>query len=145
MSIVVRTWMKHPVHAVKLRDSVTHAREILERHRVKQLVVMRNGTLEGIVTDRDVRDASPNVGQEFGGGRRGHRLSADADPDRIPVEDVMTRDVVTVAPDAPIVEAAQLMRRERIGSLPVVEGGKVVGIITRSDLLDALIAIDRGA
>lgn len=145
MSIVVRTWMKHPVHAVKLRDSVAHAREVLEQHRVKQLLVMHNGTLEGIVTDRDVRDASPNVGQEFGGGRRGHRLSADADPARIPVEDVMTRDVVTVAPDAPIVEAARLMRRERIGSLPVIEGGKVVGIITRSDLLDALIAIDGDA
>jgi acetoin utilization protein AcuB len=141
MSMTVRTWMKHPVVSVKLRDSVAHARELLEEHRVNQLVVLKDGALMGIVTDRDVRDASPSLVEELGAPleRRRRRLPPNADPVRIPVEDVMTPGVLTVAPDAPIAEAASLMRRERVGSLPVVDGGKVVGILTRSDLLDALI------
>jgi acetoin utilization protein AcuB len=141
MSITVRTWMTSPVHGIKLRDTVAHARELLETHRVNQLVVLRDGRLMGIVTDRDVRDASPSVAQELGGDRRFPRIPPDADPARIPVEDIMTADVETVGPDTPITEAAALMRRRRIGSVPVVDHGKVVGLLTRSDLLDALIEI----
>lgn len=141
MGMIVRTWMKSPVASVKLRDSVAHARELLEEHRVNQLVVLKDGALMGIVTDRDVRDASPSVTEELGSPlqRRRRRLPPNADPTRIQVEDVMTPGVLTVTADAPIAEAARVMRRERVGSLPVVEGGKVVGILTRSDLLDALI------
>lgn len=142
MDMIVRTWMKSPAHSVKLRDSVAHARELLEEHRVNQLVVVKNGTLMGIVTDRDVRDASPSLAQELGSfTRRGQRLPSGADPEHIRVEDVMTPSVQTVTPDTPIAEAARLLRHERIGSLPVVDGDRVVGIITRSDLLDALIAV----
>jgi len=140
MSISVRSWMKSPVHGAKLRDSVAHARELLEKYRVNQLVVVRNGQLMGIVTDRDVRDASPSVAQELGApGNREPRVPRDADPARIPVEDVMTSDVCTVTPEMPITEAATLIRQRRIGAVPVLDGGKLVGILTRSDLIDALI------
>ena len=146
MSIVVRTWMKSPVHSVKLRDSVAHARELLEEHRVNQLVVLRDGKLVGIVTDRDVRDASPSIPQQLAAGsRRPPGLPPDADPARIRVEDVMSPEVRTVTPETSIVEAATLMRRERIGSVPVIDGGKIVGILTRSNLLDALIDIAANA
>jgi len=142
MSISVRTWMKSPVHSAKLRDSVAHARELLEKYRINQLAVVRNGQLMGIVTDRDVRDASPSVAQELGAPRdREPRVPRDADPARIPVEEVMTADVCTVTPDTPITEAATLIRRQRIGAVPVVDGDKLVGILTRSDLIDALVEL----
>ncbi len=67
---------------------------------------------------------------------RGHARPG-PDPDAIAVEEIMTPNVITVAPDAHIAEVARLMRRERIGAVPVVEGEHVVGIVARSDLLDA--------
>jgi acetoin utilization protein AcuB len=53
----------------------------------------------------------------------------------------MTHDVLTVEPDTPLDDAARLLRRERIGALPVVSGGRIVGIVTRSDLLEALVQL----
>jgi acetoin utilization protein AcuB len=129
--------MTTSVVTVKPHDSVRHARELLERHRINQLPVVVDGRLAGIVTDRDLRDAFPSV---FDHRRNGRRDSA-ADPAAIPVEDVMTRDVLTIAPDVPVYEGARLMRRERIGAIPVVEGRRVIGILTRSDVLDAFLAI----
>ena len=132
--------MKSPVLTLKLRDSVMHARDLLEEHRVNQLLVLCVGELMGNVTDRDVRDASPSLAQSGAAGRGVSRLPPNIDPARIPVEDVMTPAVLTVAPDTSVIEAAKLMRSERVGSVPVLEEGRVIGILTRSDLLDALIS-----
>jgi acetoin utilization protein AcuB len=132
----VADWMKHPVHHVKPRDTVRHARALLERHRINQLPVVVDDRLVGIVTDRDLRDAFPAVPEVSAalGGDLGGR----------PVEDVMTRAVITVTPSDVLTEAAQRMRRERIGALPVVDNGRLVGILTRSDMLAAFIALAAG-
>jgi acetoin utilization protein AcuB len=132
--------MKHPVVTVKPRDSARHARALMERHRVNQLPVVVDGRMVGIVTDRDLRDAFPSVFETMLEGRR-PRLPADADPDAIPVENVMTAGVLTIAPATSLAEAARLMRRERIGAVPVVDHGRVVGIVTRSDVLDAFVTL----
>jgi acetoin utilization protein AcuB len=131
----IARWMKHPVVTAKPLDTVRHAREVMEIRRINQLPVVRNGRLVGIVTDRDLRDASPSV---FDVAARRH---TEARPETIPVEAVMTPNVLTLAPTVPVMEAARLMRRERIGAVPVVDGGRLVGILTRSDLLDALAAL----
>jgi acetoin utilization protein AcuB len=132
----VADWMKHPVHHVKPRDTVRHARALLERHRINQLPVVVDDRLVGIVTDRDLRDAFPAVPEVSAalGGDLGGR----------PVEDVMTRAVITVTPSDVLTEAAHRMRRERIGALPVVDNGRLVGILTRSDMLAAFIALAAG-
>jgi len=57
------------------------------------------------------------------------------------VEEIMTRNVVTVAPDTDLAEVAQLMIDRKIGGLPVVEGGQVVGVITESDVFRALVRL----
>jgi len=132
--------MKHPVATAKPRDSVRHARELMEKHRVNQLPVVVDGRLVGIVTDRDLRDAFPSV-FELAEATGRHRRSPGTDPAAIPVEDVMTRDVLTLAPAAFIADAARVMRRQRIGAIPIVDGGRLVGIVTRSDLLDALVEV----
>ena len=91
-------------------------------------VVDPDGRLAGIVTDRDLRQA---VLARF------HALR-DAGGDLL-VQDVMTCGVVTVEPDTSLTHAARLMCERRIGSLPVVEQGRLAGIVTERDLLRALI------
>jgi CBS domain-containing protein len=95
------------------------------------------------VTDRDLRDVFPSVFDATSA--EGGRARAQADPSKIPVEDVMTHDVLTLAPGTLLSEAARLMRRERIGALPIVDRGRLVGILTRSDVLDALTELSQGA
>jgi acetoin utilization protein AcuB len=133
----IEAWMKKPVHVVRPRDSVLHARELMERHRVNQLPVVLDGRLVGILTDRDLRDAFPSALAPPS--RR--RSTAAGDPTEAPVEDVMSANVLTLGPRDALVDAARLMRRERIGALPIVEGRRLVGILTRSDLLDALVEL----
>jgi acetoin utilization protein AcuB len=138
MDIRVREWMRHPVISVRPRDSAAHARAIMEQHRVNQLPVFEGPRLVGIVSDRDLRDAYPSLVESTATHRRRPKST---EPTAIPVEDVMTRDILTVEPDTPLVDAARLLRRERIGALPVVAGGHAVGILARSDLLDALVQL----
>lgn len=128
--------MKHPVMTVKPRDSIRSARETMAQHRVNQLPVVVDGNVIGIVTDRDLRDAFPSVFEAFPGA-----TNPDADPATIPVEDVMTANVLTLGPDARVEDAARLMRTERIGAIPIVAGERLVGILTRSDVLDAFLAL----
>jgi len=139
----IESWMKHPVVTVRPKDSARHAREAMERHRVNQLPVVVDDDLVGIVSDRDLRDAFPSVFESAEAAARHRR--ADTDPSTIPVEDVMTREVLTLAPSVFVVDAARLMRRARIGAVPIVDGRRLVGILTRSDVLDAFVSVTEGA
>ena len=139
MDMRVREWMRHPVISVRPRDSAAHARAIMEQHRVNQLPVFEGPRLVGIVSDRDLRDAFPSLAESMRAPSR--RRSKSTEATAIPVEDVMTRDVLTVEPDATLAEAARLLRQKRIGAVPVVAGGHAVGILARSDLLDALVQL----
>ena len=89
--------------------------------------------LVGIVTDRDLRQAVLEPWAEERVGDAANVLSG------TPVERVMTWGVVTVAPDAEIRQAAHIMREQRIGALPVVRAGRVVGMLTATDLVRAVI------
>jgi acetoin utilization protein AcuB len=130
----VSQWMTKSVMTIKPKDSLRHARERLAKYRINQLPVVVNDKLVGIVTDRDVRDAYPSSLRLFYG------KDIDEFGDSHTVEEVMTYNVVAISPRTSVREAAQRLRRQRFGALPVVENGKLVGIITRSDLLDALLA-----
>ncbi len=132
--------MKHPVQCAKPRDSIHHARELMEQHRVNQLPVVINGRLVGIVTDRDLRDAFPSALEPPDRGAAA-RAKAGIDPRQVPIEDVMTSNVLTLGPRDLIVDAARLMRRERIGAVPIVDGSRLVGILARSDVLDAFASL----
>jgi len=137
--VQVTAWMKRKVHTVKPLDSIQHARELMEAQRVNQLPVVAGGRLVGIITDRDLRDAFPSVFDAAREDRRHEHVGTD--PTRIPVETVMTQQTLTAGSKDSIVETARLMRRERIGALPVVDDGHLVGIITRSDILDAFMQL----
>jgi acetoin utilization protein AcuB len=141
----IEHWMKRPVVTARPRDSALHAREVMERHRINQLPVVIDDHLIGIVTDRDLRDAFPSVFDSAASRGRGQQRQG-TDPATIPVEDVMTTNVIALASSAFVADAARLMRRERIGAIPIVgDGGRLVGILTRSDVLDAFAELSQSA
>jgi acetoin utilization protein AcuB len=126
---IVADWMSEAVLAVESFDSITIARQLMAKHRVNQLPVVEGDTVVGIVTDRDVRDAYPTS-------MAINRSTAIDDfADTITVEEVMSHNVFTVAPETPLLGAVALLKKQRIGALPVVKKRVLVGIITRSDIL----------
>ncbi len=132
--IKVSDWMSRGVLAVEAFDSIAVARQVMAKHRINQLPVVEGEKLVGIVTDRDIRDAYPtsmmiNRAKEI-----------DRFAESYTVEEVMSYNVMSVRPQTPLVTAVRLLRRHRIGSLPVVEKEKLVGIITRSDILDFILS-----
>ncbi len=135
--MIVEQCMTKRVQCVRPLDSIQHARELMESVRVNQLPVVVGDHLVGIVTDRDLRDAYPSV---FAAARNGHHPAAD-DPRQITVETIMTPHIVSISSQETMIEAARRMRKERIGALPVVDGQKLVGIIARSDVLDAFVSM----
>ena len=101
----------------------------------RRLPVVEDGRLIGIVTDRDLRQAtnSPLVLRE--------RWYSDFLLDAIKVKSCMTPNPITVARTTPVLDVVRLLRQHKIGGLPVVENGAVVGIVTTTDVLDYLIVL----
>jgi acetoin utilization protein AcuB len=110
------------------------ARQLMAKQRVNQLPVTENDRLVGIVTDRDIRDAYPTSMMI------NRAAEIDKFAEKITVEEVMTRDIFVVQPQTPLAQAVSLLRKHRIGSLPVVKNHELVGIITRSDILDFVLS-----
>lgn len=133
-TICVAEWMTEGVLAVDTYDSIGIARELMAKHRVNQLPVLDNDVVVGIVTDRDLRDAYP-TSMAIAETKKIDEFAA-----RYTVEEVMTHDVFTVEPETPLETAVTLLRRHRIGSLPVIKNKSLVGIITRSDILDFILS-----
>ena len=119
-------------------DSLRTVIQSMRSHKCRRLPVVDNGRLVGIVSDRDVRRAlnSPFVLHE--------RSEDEALLDGVVVAECMTPDPLTLPPQAPVVEAARLMRDRKIGGVPIVEGGRLFGIVTETDLLNCLIKLCGG-
>lgn len=120
---------------------VATAVDIMRTKHIRHLpVVDGTGALVGLVTDRDLRHAAlaPAV-QEYLS-VRAHRLARRLNEtlENLRVRDVMTWAVVTTGPEAPVLSAALVMFESRVGSLPVLEGGRLVGLLTEQDVLKAL-------
>ena len=108
------------------------AAEMMRRRRIRHLpVVDRENGLVGIVTDRDLRQVLFDPIIRARAGRLVDLLKTTT------VADVMTRAVLTVQPETPLREAARLMHERKVGALPIVSGGRVVGILTETDVLKA--------
>jgi acetoin utilization protein AcuB len=138
-SIAVADWMTRSVLAVETFDSIAVARQLMAKHRVNQLPVLDNDNLVGIVTDRDVRDAYPTSLMID------RAKEIDRFAEKVTVETVMTHDVFIVQPETPLMAAVALLRRHRIGALPVMKHKELVGIITRSDILDFVLSANGGS
>jgi acetoin utilization protein AcuB len=135
----IKKWMQHPVQSIKPRDNIEHARSLMVDHHINQIPVVVDKELVGIVTDRDLRDAYPSV---FDIARAsGERDDGLAHPEKIEVESVMTSNVLSLESTDSVADAAALMKKERIGAVPIVDDGQLVGILARSDVLAAFISL----
>lgn len=121
--------MTREVTTVAPETTAAQALALCREKRVRHLPVLESGDLVGVVSDRDLRSATPALGDS-------NRAAALKE---IRVEDVMSREVRTAHPDDPIEQAANTMRERRIGCLPVVEDEELAGIITASDVMAALV------
>jgi len=131
--MLVRMWMSDEVITAPPDLPIMEAAELMKREGIRRLPIVRKGKLVGIVTQGDIQEASPSDATSLSIWELNYLLA------RITVEEIMTRDPVTVAPDTPVEEAALLMREKKVGGLPVVEDGKLVGIITESDIFEVMI------
>jgi acetoin utilization protein AcuB len=130
-------WMTRKVLTVKPRDPVTHALAILKKHRINQVPVVDNGKIVGIITDRDLRKAATISAVLVA-------MMESEKPIPLSVEAVMTRKVLTLDCHSSLLNVAELLRRKRIGAVPITDGNSLVGIVTRSDILNAFLAREGG-
>ncbi|MBI3988356.1 MAG: CBS domain-containing protein [candidate division NC10 bacterium] len=131
----VAEWMKKDPITIGPETGVWEAARLLRQYRIRHLPVVKKGTLVGIVTDRDIKRILPSPATSLSVYEVSYLL------DRLEVKEVMTKEVMTVGPEVPIEEAAKLMHDRKIGCLPVLEGDALVGIITETDLLAALVEV----
>jgi acetoin utilization protein AcuB len=118
---------------VTMDHTVGRARDIMQKKKIRHLLVMDGSELVGVITDRDVRThLSFRIGTPIENVEDGKTLETK-------IHQVMTRELITVSPDAPIGEAAFLLLKHKIGCLPVIdEDGSTVGIVTDADFLGYL-------
>lgn len=134
----VRDCMSIDLVTVSPKDPLQNVINLLRRRDVRSVPVMENGRLIGIVSDRDVRQVAP-----------AYPLFRDEEEirrymERLTVTAAMTADPMTIAPDAPLIEAAKILETYRISSLPVVDrGGNLVGMLSVTDLLRVFIEQNR--
>lgn len=132
-TLLVRNWMSKNVISITPRTTLPEAHELMKQKKIRRLPVLDNDRLVGIVTLGDVREAGASDASSLSIYELNYLLS------RLTIDKIMTRDPITIAPDAPLYEAADLMLRHKIGCLPVMEGGHLAGLITESDIFKALV------
>jgi acetoin utilization protein AcuB len=110
------------------------AMDLLKEHEIRHLPVLKDGEkLVGILSERDIKQASPSPATALEIREIYYLL------DKVKVKQIMTRRPYTVSSSAPIEEAALIIREKKIGCLPVVDNGKLVGILTETDIIDSFI------
>jgi acetoin utilization protein AcuB len=138
----VKEMMSREVVVIGPNESCLDAVVRMQRARIRHLpVVDRDGLLVGIVTDRDLRHHlfTPRVFEALGS------TPVDVLLDGLRVAEIMATQVVTIEAGASVGDAAGTMRKHRVGSLPVMESGRLVGIVTEVDILRQIAGVDPAA
>jgi acetoin utilization protein AcuB len=141
MTTLVRNVMSKQPITIDPEASLATAIALMREKEIRHLpVVDHTGHLAGIITDRDLRSAAlaPALGEFLPVGLRRAVAGAAEMLQELRVKDAMTWGVVTTRPDASVAEAGAVMFERRVGSLPVRENGKLVGIVTERDIFKAL-------
>lgn len=134
---LVRDLMVDPVFTLGRNDRLSLANNLLKQQRIRHIPVLDvDGRLCGIVTQRDLFRGA--LLRALGYGSR----IADKMYESLSVKEVMTSDVLTTSPETPAREAARVMLENKVGCLPVVEEGKLLGIITEADYVKAAVRSD---
>ena len=121
--------MTKPVISVHPETTMPDALDLMRKEHIRRLpVVDKHGTLVGIISQGDLLKASPSQATSLSIHEMTYLLS------KLPVEQIMTRNVITVSEEMPLEDAARIMADNEIGGLPVLRGTEVVGIVTETTL-----------
>ena len=132
---LVRDWMTPKPIIISQNSPLRDAYWLMIDNKVRRLPVMDDEHLVGIVTLEDLRRAEPPTGIGLDLVKITDMLS------RMTVRQVMTKDPKTIAPDAPLIEAARMMLEHEVSTLPVMEDSQLLGIITESDIFRAFVEL----
>jgi acetoin utilization protein AcuB len=134
--LLVENWMNPHVITVDADDSMLDATKILKEHNIRHLPVLEKGKLVGIITDRDLKRASPSDATALEAHELLYLIA------NIKVREIMTTNPITVPYNFTIEEAAQILLQAKISGMPVVDkDGNVIGAITQTDLFKVLISL----
>ena len=137
-SLLVSDYMSENPITIEPEEPLMRALEIIRLRGVRRLPVAVGGMLVGLITEGDIKRAEPSTltdsQEEFASVMEG-----------TPISRIMISKPVTTTADTPLMEAAEIMLNTKYGALPVVAGGRVVGILTDNDLTRALVDLMREA
>jgi acetoin utilization protein AcuB len=119
---------KNPI-SVDSETLVLDAQKIMKENNIRRLPVVDKGKLVGIITQHDLLEAAPSPATSLSVHELNYLLS------KLKVKEIMKKNPVTITPDTPFEEALRIGQEKKIGSFPVVENGKLVGISTESDIV----------
>jgi len=125
----IRDFMSTNVVAVDKKTTLHDARKIMKAHKIRRLPVLKKNNLVGLVTEHMLLEASPSPATALSIHELHYLLA------KMTVEDIMVKNPYTVSPDMPAEEALQLGQEMGYGGFPVVEEGRLVGIVTESDVV----------
>ncbi len=127
--MTVREIMTTEVVSVQESDMLLDAAMIFARSSLRHLPVLRNKEVVGIITERDLKRYAPGLLSGVTSEQYQQVMETTS------ISRVMARDIHTLSPDQPVVEAVDLLYSHRVGCLPVVENGELAGIVTTTDML----------
>ena len=133
--MVVRNVMTSNPFTVSPDTTIAEALAIMREKGIRRLPVMKGGKLIGIITKRRLLEVSPSPATTLSVFEMNYLLA------KTVVKDIMTKDVLTVGPDMLLEQAAVLMTDNNIGGLPVLENGRLIGIITEKDIFQSFVEI----
>jgi acetoin utilization protein AcuB len=127
--------MSQPVISVTPETPVHDALALFKKEKIRRAPVMKNGKMLGIISERDLLNASPSPVTSLSVWEMNYLMS------KVTVKNVMTKKVKTIDVNTPIEEAARIMADMRIGGMPVTRSGKIVGMITETNLFRILLEL----
>jgi acetoin utilization protein AcuB len=133
----VQHYMESQPVTVSPDTRVHEAQAQMRRYDATHLPVIVEGRLVGLLSERDIQTVSPSPATSLSKWELNYLI------DKLTVSEAMTVDVITVAPTTPLSEAVRLMIIHRIGALPVMEANRLVGLLTRDDIL-RIFLVDQG-
>ncbi len=134
--LLVENWMNPNVITVDADDSMLDATKLLKEHNIRHLPVLEKGKLVGVITDRDLKRASPSDATTLEAHELLYLIA------NIKVREIMTKNPITVPYNYTIEEAAEILLQAKISGMPVVDKqGDVIGTITQTDLFKVLISL----
>lgn len=134
--MLVKNWMTQPVITIDKLDTIGHANQLMSKNQIRMLPVLFEGSLVGIITDRDLKKASVSANTGIEPPKMAYLNT------RVKVGAIMSKEVITVNPDTTVDEVAKILLQKKISGVPVLdEKGELVGIITQIDVFKLMISL----